>query len=126
MKIILLVALGGAIGSVARYLVGKASLLLWGPDFPWGTLIVNVVGCFAMGILAGLLAHYTELSQEVRTFLMVGVLGGFTTFSAFSLDIVTLYQRGTWMAAGLYLFVSVAASIAALLGGMALVRNLMT
>ncbi len=126
MKIILLVALGGAIGSVARYLVGKASLLLWGPDYPWGTLIVNVVGCFAMGILAGLLAHYTELSQEVRTFLMVGVLGGFTTFSAFSLDIVTLYQRGTWVAAALYLFASIVASVAALIGGMALVRNLMT
>ncbi|PZP56986.1 MAG: fluoride efflux transporter CrcB [Micavibrio aeruginosavorus] len=123
MKIILLVALGGAIGSVARYLVGKLSLLLWGPDFPWGTLIVNILGCFVMGVLAGLLAHYTQLSQEVRMFLLVGILGGFTTFSAFSLDLVTLYQRGALMVAGLYLFASIVASVAALLGGMALVRN---
>lgn len=125
MKIILLVALGGAIGSVARYLVGKTALLLWGVNFPWGTLIVNVFGCFLMGLLAGLLSHYAELSQEVRSFLLIGVLGGFTTFSAFSLDLVTLYQRGAWMNAGLYLFASVALSIAALIGGMALIRNLL-
>lgn len=126
MKIILLVALGGAIGSVARYLVGKAALLLWGADFPWGTLIVNVLGCFLMGLLAGILAHYAELSQEVRSFLLIGVLGGFTTFSAFSLDLVTLYQRGAWMNAGWYLFASVAVSVAALIGGMALIRNFLS
>ena len=124
MKIILLVALGGALGSVARYLVGKMSLLLWGPDYPWGTLIVNIIGCFIMGLLAGLLAHYTELSQEVRGFLLIGVLGGFTTFSAFALDVVTLYQRGALMAAGFYLLMSVFASIAALLSGLYLVRNI--
>lgn len=126
MKIILLVALGGAIGSVARYLVGKAALFLWGANFPWGTLIVNILGCFFMGLLAGLLSHYAELSQEVRSFLLIGVLGGFTTFSAFSLDLVTLYQRGAWMNAGLYLFASVALSITALLGGMALIRNFLS
>ena len=125
MKIILLVAIGGAIGSVARYLVGRAALLLWGVDFPWGTLLVNVMGCFLMGLLAGLLAHFAELSQEVRSFLLIGVLGGFTTFSAFSLDLVTLYQRGAWMNAGLYLFASIVISIAALIGGMALIRNLL-
>ena len=126
MKIILLVALGGALGSVARYLVGKVSMLLWGADFPWGTLIVNVVGCFIMGVLAGLLAHYTEFSQEVRSFLLIGVLGGFTTFSAFALDIVTLYQRGSLMTAGLYLLASVVVSILALFGGLLLVRNLVS
>lgn len=124
MKIILLVALGGALGSVARYLVGKASLLLWGPDFPWGTMIVNIVGCFIMGVLTALLAHYAELSQEVRNFLFVGILGGFTTFSAFALDFVALYERGAFMNAALYLSASVIVSILALMGGLFLVRNL--
>ena len=124
MKIILVIALGGALGSVARYLVGKASLLLWGPDFPWGTLIVNIIGCFIMGLLAGLTAHYTELSQEVKSFLLIGLIGGFTTFSAFALDVVALYQRGAWMVAAGYLSASVIASIIALLGGLFLVRSL--
>ena len=123
MKIILVIALGGALGSVARYFVGKASLLLWGPDYPWGTLIVNIAGCFVMGILAGLTAHYTELSQEVKSFLLIGLLGGFTTFSAFALDVVALYQRGAWMGAALYLSASVIASIVALLAGLFLTRN---
>lgn len=123
MKIILVIALGGALGSVARYLVGKASVMIWGPDFPWDTLIVNIIGCFIMGILAGVLAQYTDFSQEVKSFLLIGLLGGFTTFSAFALDVVTLYQRGSWVSAGLYLSASVIASIAALLGGLFLARS---
>lgn len=125
MKIVLLVALGGALGSVARYLIGKASLALWGPNFPWGTMIVNIMGCFLMGVLAGLLAHYTELSQEVRAFLMIGVLGGFTTFSAFAIDFVGLTERGSYGFAGLYLLGSVGLSIFALIAGLYLVRNLL-
>ncbi|MFJ5486868.1 CrcB family protein [Hansschlegelia beijingensis] len=84
---VLLVALGGALGSVARYLVNIASSRVFGMGFPWGTLTVNVVGGFAMGLLAALLALKGG-SQEMRVFLMTGVLGGFTTFSAFSLDAV--------------------------------------
>lgn len=124
MKILLLIALGGAIGSVLRFLTGKISLALWGPEFPWGTLIVNVVGCFIMGILAGLLAQYSELSHEVRNFLLVGVLGGFTTFSAFALDAVTFYQRGALGLALTYVLASVVISILAVAAGLFLVREL--
>ena len=120
---VLLVALGGALGSVARYLVNVASSRVFGMGFPWGTLTVNVVGGFAMGLLAALLALKGG-SQEARVFLMTGVLGGFTTFSAFSLDAVALWERG---AAGLavgYVAASVALSIGALFGGLALGRAL--
>jgi CrcB protein len=123
MKTLLLVALGGAIGSMARFIVGKISLVLWGPEFPWGTMIVNIAGCFVMGVLAGLLSHYTELSQDVRAFLLVGILGGFTTFSAFALDIVTLYERGAMTASLFYLLASVAVSILALTAGLFIVRS---
>jgi len=126
MKTLLFIALGGAIGSVARSLTGRISMSIFGVDFPWGTLIINVLGCFIMGLLAGLFAHVTHASQEVRGFLMVGVLGGFTTFSAFALDVVTLYERGAlWPALG-YLIVSVIFSILALVGGLLLIRTLST
>ncbi|HVI27550.1 fluoride efflux transporter CrcB [Hansschlegelia sp.] len=119
----LLVALGGALGSVARYLVNVAAARAFGMSFPWGTFTVNVVGGFVMGLIAAMLA-FRSGSQELRVFLMTGVLGGFTTFSAFSLDAVTLWERGDAGLAAGYVAASVALSIAALFGGLALGRAL--
>ncbi len=118
----LLVAAGGAIGALLRHVSGTAALRLLGPAFPWGTLLVNVAGSFAMGLLIGILARMSSGGEAVRLFLATGVLGGFTTFSAFSLDAVALYERGELAAAGGYVIASVALSIAALALGLALVR----
>lgn len=123
MNTILLIALGGALGSVARYLVGKASLVLWGPDFPWGTFIVNLAGSLAIGIVAGILAHFTQWSQDVKHFVIIGVLGGFTTFSAFAFDAVNLYERGAYGLALFYVLGSVMISILAVAAGLSLVRS---
>lgn len=121
---VLLVALGGALGSVARYGVNVASLRVFGPGFPWATLTVNVVGGLVMGLLAAILALKAETSPEAKLFMMTGVLGGFTTFSAFSLDAVTLYERGAVGLAAAYVVASVVLSVAALAGGLALGRAL--
>ena len=90
---IILVALGGAFGSVARYLVGVWTLRRFGPNFPWGTLTVNIVGCFAIGLLSEVIARRLNASPEMRLLLVTGFLGGFTTFSAFSLDVISLFER---------------------------------
>lgn len=119
----LLVMAGGAVGSAARYGVGKLTLGWFGPDYPWGTLAVNVIGGFLMGLLAGVLAR-TGGSEHTRLLLGVGVLGGFTTFSSFSLDAVLMIERGQWSAALLYALVSVTGSVLALFGGLYLVRGL--
>lgn len=116
----LLVGAGGAVGAMLRHGVGIASLRLFGPNFPWGTLIVNVVGGLLMGLLVGMFAARGG-SEPLRLLLGVGVLGGFTTFSAFSLDVVTLAGRGAMLTAAGYTLLSVVASIAALYLGKALV-----
>lgn len=121
---VLLVALGGALGSAARYGVNVATTRAFGLGFPWGTLTVNVVGGLVMGLLAALFALRAEASPEVKLFLMTGVLGGFTTFSAFSLDAVALWERGEVGAAAAYVAASVALSIGALVAGLALGRAL--
>ncbi|WP_454745774.1 fluoride efflux transporter CrcB [Ciceribacter selenitireducens] len=122
---ILLVALGGAVGSVCRYLVGVGALRLMGPAFPWGTLAVNVAGSFAIGILAELIVVRFGASTELRLLLITGFLGGFTTFSAFALDAVTLFERGASPAAVTYLILSIGASIAAAIAGIGLMRSLL-
>lgn len=119
----LLVALGGALGSVARYgsgvLIGQA----WRHSFPLGTMLINIGGSLAMGLLVGYLARTTPAWQEdARLFVAVGVLGGFTTFSAFSLDAIALFERGEIGQAFLYVLVSVIVSIVALFGGLLLLR----
>lgn len=119
----LLVALGGALGSVARYGVNVWTMRAFGPGFPWGTLTVNIVGGLVMGLIASLLAPRGG-SNELRVFLMTGVLGGFTTFSAFSLDAVTLWERGEVGAAAAYVTASVVLSLGALFAGLALGRAL--
>jgi CrcB protein len=120
----LFVAAGGALGASARYLVGVASGRLLGFGFPWGTLTVNVLGCFLMGLLIGAMALRWSVGNELRAFLAVGVLGGFTTFSAFSTDFALLIERNTYASAGFYLAASVGLSIAAVFLGLALVRAL--
>ncbi|MBB2794681.1 UNVERIFIED_ORG: CrcB protein [Rhizobium pisi] len=119
-----LVALGGAIGSVLRYYVGQWALRLMGPAFPWGTLAVNVVGCFVIGVFAELIARKFNASMELRLLLITGFLGGFTTFSAFSLDAISLFERGDAVAGGIYIAASVGLSMAAVISGLAVMRAL--
>jgi CrcB protein len=120
----LLVFLGGGIGAAGRHGVNIAAARLLGIGFPWGTMIVNVLGSFAMGLLAAWFAFRldTGLSQHVRLFLTTGILGGFTTFSAFSLDAALLWERGEMLGFLAYVAVSVVLSIGGLFAGMALVR----
>ncbi len=118
---LLYVMVGGAVGSGARYLTGRAMLSLFGPDYPFGTLAVNLIGGLLMGVLVGVLARNTA-SETWRLLLGVGVLGGFTTFSAFSLDVVTMLERGAIGVAFGYVLVSVIGSVAALFAGLSAVR----
>ena len=116
------VALGGAIGACLRYLVQGASLRLLGPSFPFGTLMVNVAGSFLMGLLFVMLADKGGL--RFAPFLLTGILGGFTTFSAFSLDTALLWERGAnWLSLG-YVGASVILSLAALVAGLQLARSM--
>jgi CrcB protein len=116
----LLVFLGGGIGAAARHGVGLLSLKTFGPAFPWGTMAVNVIGSLLAGLAIGLLAA-TEAGQPARLFLITGFLGGFTTFSAFSLDALTLWQRDPWTGAT-YVGASVILSLMAVVAGMMLSR----
>ncbi|KQN01285.1 MULTISPECIES: fluoride efflux transporter CrcB [Sphingomonas] len=118
---LLYVMVGGAVGSGARYLTGRAMLSLLGADYPFGTLAVNLIGGLLMGVLVGVLARNTA-SETWRLLLGVGVLGGFTTFSAFSLDVVTMIERGAIGVAFGYVLVSVIGSVAALFAGLSAVR----
>lgn len=122
MNSLLLVMAGGAIGAGLRFITGKAALAGLGPDYPFGTLIVNVVGGLAMGVLAASLARFMDGGENWRLFLGVGVLGGFTTFSAFSLEIALMVERGAMGAALSYALISVVASVAALFAGLYIVR----
>lgn len=122
---ILWVALGGALGSAARYLVNAGAGRAFGMAFPWDTLIVNIVGCFAMGVLIELMARKLNVGLDARAFLTTGILGGFTTFSAFSLDFALLVERKTYGLAGAYAAGSVILSLAAVFAGLSLVRALL-
>lgn len=126
MRLLLYAAAGGAIGTAARHLVNVGFGRWLGPGFPWATLFVNVVGGFLMGALIEALALRFDGSVELRTFLATGILGGFTTFSAFSMDAVLLMQRGETAMAALYIGASVALSILALLAGLWLMRLALT
>lgn len=121
-QLIMAVAAGGALGSVARYLAGIASGKLFGFDFPWGTFFINIAGSFLIGLLAESFALKWDASQAVRAFLIVGICGGFTTFSTFSLDSYVLMQRGEMWAAAGYIAGSTALSIGALFAGLNVVR----
>ena len=119
----LVVFLGGGIGAALRHGVNVAFARWFGSGFPFHTLFENVTGSFVMGLLAGYFAFRGQASQELRLFLTTGILGGYTTFSAFSLDTVLLWERGQAAVAGGYVLASVAASIGGLGLGLALVRQ---
>lgn len=111
MKLVLAIAAGGGLGAVARYLLASRIALVTSPGFPWGTLTVNVIGCIVMGVLAELMALRWSAPLELRAFLTTGLLGGFTTFSAFALDTGLLAERNQPLLAAAYVIGSVALSL---------------
>lgn len=120
----LLVAVGGALGSMARYGGGVLVGRLWSSSFPLGTMLINIAGSLAMGLFIGWLVRTTPAWQaDGRLFVAVGIFGGFTTFSSFSLDAISMLERGEVGPAVLYVLVSVVVGIAALYGGLVLIRG---
>ena len=119
-----LIFIGGGLGSSLRHTINVASARVFGTAFPYHTFIINITGSIIMGLVAGYLAFKGGPSQHWRLFLMTGVLGGYTTFSAFSLDAALLYERGQIALTLLYVLGSVVLSIAGLFAGLALVRHL--
>lgn len=126
MQSVLLVFFGAGLGGSLRHGVNMVALRYASGSFPFGTLFINVVGSFLMGLLAAYFSARTDVagSQSARLLLMTGVLGGFTTFSAFSLETVTLWERGEAASAALYVVLSVCLSLAGLVAGLAVVRSL--
>ena len=122
MNVILLVAVGGAVGSVARYLMASGIQSSTGWNFPIGTVLVNILGCFLIGILYVLLVARPDPRHDLRALLMVGVMGGFTTFSSFSLETVTMAMNGNYTGASLNVVISVAACLGGTILGVALAR----
>lgn len=123
-SLIALVAIGGAAGSVLRYAAGLWCAQWFGAALPWGTLAVNVIGSAIIGLLGGLILGGLQLSPEMRVFLITGILGGFTTFSAFSLDVGTLFLRSPTLGAG-YLALTLVGGLGAFALTFALGRTLM-
>jgi len=120
----LVVFIGGGIGAALRHGVNVGAARLFGTTFPVGTLTVNIVGCLVMGLLSGYFAFKGDMSQHWRLLLTTGILGGFTTFSAFSLDVALLYERGDVGLAATYVLASVVLSLVAVFAGLALMRGL--
>lgn len=118
MKLLISVALGGAGGAVLRHLVAGQVTRWAGTGFPVGTLLVNVLGSLLLGALTSLMAHKFNLSAEMRAFLTVGLMGGFTTFSTFSMESVLLIERGSWGLAAGYMIGSIVLGVLAFMGGM--------
>ena len=122
MNSILAIAAGGALGALSRYGVNIAAMKALGSGFPYATLAVNVLGSFAIGLCIALFAHVWQPPETLRLFIVTGFLGAFTTFSAFSLDFVTLVERQAYMLSALYLGGSVVLSICGLFAAMAIVK----
>ena len=120
----LLVFFGGGLGASLRHTVNMLCARAFGTAFPYGTFVINITGSIVMGLIAGYLAFRGEATQHWRLFLMTGILGGYTTFSAFSLDSVLIYERGELGLAAFYVLGSVGFSIGGLFAGLALVRHL--
>ena len=122
---ILAVAAGGAIGAVLRLVVGRGMFYLMGSEFPWGTLVVNILGSFLVGLFVEILSLRYSLSHEWQGFIIIGVFGGFTTFSAFSLEVSLMIEKGDFSNAALYglvsMFIGVLALFIGLFAGRALV-----
>lgn len=118
----LIVFLGSGLGGVLRHSVNVFAPRLFSPGFPYHTLAVNIIGSFAIGLLTGYFVAKVDPGQSWRLFLMTGILGGFTTFSAFSLDIAVLYEQGGITATAIYILTSVGVSVAMLFIGLYLTR----
>ncbi|RJY09070.1 fluoride efflux transporter CrcB [Aurantiacibacter aquimixticola] len=121
------VAIGGGIGALARYQMGRAMTAWMGPQmmtfFPWATLAVNTIGSVLMGLLAGWLVRSApENSEQLRLLLGIGLLGGFTTFSAFSLELAMLIQRGQVLIAALYIMLSIGLGVTGMIFGLSITR----
>lgn len=120
---VLIVAVGGALGAALRHLCNGLALRFVGAGFPWGTMAINIAGSFAMGLFIELLGRRFNASNELRLFVATGILGGFTTFSAFSLDFAVLWERGAMAPALGYALASVVGAILALFLGLWLARS---
>ena len=120
---LLVIGCGGAVGALMRYGLGLRITLLAGNAFPWGTLFVNIVGCFLAGLLLALFVTRIPLSDLLRNGLQIGLLGGFTTFSAFSMDTIALFDQGLWLRGLLYIVTSVIVSLLGAYLGMSVGRN---
>lgn len=124
LKGLLFVAMGGGVGAALRHLTSMAALRLLGPtNWPWGTMSANVLGALAMGLLTGWLAFKVDGGRELRLLLATGLLGGFTTFSAFSLETAMMIERKAWVSAALYAGLSVLVCVAAVFVGLAVARR---
>ena len=119
---LLYIGLGGALGAISRFSVGHFSMIIWGTGFPYGTLAVNILGSFLIGFIAGLDAFVFHIPKEIKLLLITGFLGGFTTFSTFSLDTMTLLTRGNYKPAFLYISISIFVSLIALWLGLKVCR----
>jgi len=118
-KQLILVGVGGGIGSIFRFLISRTIPFVQG-SFPWATFIINITGCFIIGLLIGLLFKHPASAENMRLLLVVGFCGGFTTFSTFSLENVFMYQSGNYLALALYITLSVILGFAAVFLGLAL------
>ena len=115
---VIIVGFGGFFGSIFRYLIYLLSNNLIGYSFPFGTILVNVLGCFLIGLIYQIFSDTISLSDNLKLFMTIGFLGGFTTFSAFSLDVFLLYQSNSKLVAIIYIFITLVLSLLAMLGGM--------
>lgn len=122
MKPILIIGLGGGLGSICRYLVQVGISRLATVAFPAGTFLVNITGCFVIGLLYGFSDKYATLTTEWRLFLVTGICGGYTTFSSFSYESISLFRQGNYTYFILYTVLSVAVGLLATLGGMLIVK----
>jgi fluoride exporter len=124
MNMLIAIAVGGGVGALGRHFLSSAVAAILGTAFPWGIFVVNILGGFLMGLIVEMGALKLDYSLEMRAFLTTGLLGGFTTFSAFSLDASLMIERGDWMGAMFYVAGSALLSIGALFAGLWLVRSL--
>lgn len=124
MKDVLFIGVGGFIGANLRYLLQLWSAGRWGPDFPYGTLLANLLGSFVLGFFLTLISERLVVSPTTRLFIATGVLGGFTTFSSFTVEALNLVQDGRWLSGGLYLLGNVGLGLLAAFLGIVLARAL--
>ena len=126
MKVLLAVAIGGAIGAIARFQLSQSFIKSFSGDFIYNILVANIVGCFLMGVCYEFMNLKMNVGVEWRAFFMVGILGAFTTFSSFALDVFILVERGSYLNASMYILSSVVFSIVGLFVGIYIMRTIIT